>query len=431
MLLPDRVDVMVIGGGPAGSTAATQLARAGYSVTLVDKQYHPRETVGESVLPSAWKYFDLLGVTEAIERHGFVRKAGGVVAWGNQLTQIAFRDFDYRRPGLHVERDELDHLLLSHARSFGTNVIEGVRAENFAIDDTGGVSVSLVVAETGEHKRTNCRFLIDATGQGSLVARQLGCRRLNPEFRFVSLWGYFGNAHYVSSGGIVRHHNEMAEHPPMTFITRLGDWGWSWHIPLKVVTSVGLVIPIEEYKRASSAHASLDDYFLERCRTATHLQDLLVGSTLTNGAVRILRDFSYLSDTISGPGFFVVGDAAGFVDPIFSIGVVIALYSGHLAAWAVDRVLRRPALEASSRSLFESQMRGRYQLAHMMALPGVDATAPPEARTYFDFFSRSEQELMWSAASMTTRSSNLVRTSSSGAVPVVLKRREIEQIRFN
>src|ERR1051326_5354970 len=114
MGIPAKSDVLVIGGGPARGCAATRLARLGYGVVLVDKVSHPRETVGESILPSAWKYFDRLGVTERVEREGFVKKAGGVVDWENEVTQISFRDFDYDRPGLHVERAGLDHFVLGN-----------------------------------------------------------------------------------------------------------------------------------------------------------------------------------------------------------------------------------------------------------------------------------------------------------------------------
>src|SRR5215472_18414431 len=141
MAAPATTDILVIGGGPAGSCAATLLARRGYEVVLIDKVRHPRETVGESVLPSAWKYFDLLGVTPDIQREGFVKKAGGVVVWGDEITQISFRDFAYDRPGLHVERAALDYLLLNNARHAGVRVFEGLRAESFVTDDGGGANV--------------------------------------------------------------------------------------------------------------------------------------------------------------------------------------------------------------------------------------------------------------------------------------------------
>jgi flavin-dependent dehydrogenase len=427
--LPDRVDVLVVGGGPAGSTAACQLARRGYDVVLIDKQHHPRETVGESVLPSSWKYFDLLGATQAIEQCGFVRKAGGVVAWGDQITQIAFSDFEYDRPGLHVERDEMDYVLLNNARSNGVRVFEGYRAETVLIGSDGGATVT--IAGNGEQQQIVCRFLIDASGQASLMARQLGARRLNPDFRFAALWGYFKDSRFVAPTGVVHPFADLATHAPSTFVTGLGDWGWSWHIPLKRYTSVGLVIPIEDYKRNSEAFSSLNDYYLATCRAAPYLGALLEGAELTNGGIRVMRDFSYVSDVLSGPGFLIIGDAAGFVDPIFSIGFTISLYSGNIAAWAVDRALRQPAREAGARAVFEKQMLGRYQLAHTMALPGVDAAATDAAKSHFNFFSRSEKELMWAASSMTTRSDNLVRASGDAGGAPVLKRRVLDGLQFS
>jgi flavin-dependent dehydrogenase len=157
---------------------------------------------------------------------------------------------------------------------------------------------------------------------------------------------------------------------------------------------------------------------------------LLAKADLTDGRVRMMRDFSYLPDRVAGPGYFVTGDAAGFVDPIFSIGVNISLYSGHLAAWAIDRCLRHPMQAEGTRKLFETQMGGRYELARTMALPGVETDAPQGAKTYFDFFSTAEKELMWSAASMTTRSGNMVRASADRGAPAVLKRRELGALQF-
>lgn len=429
MSLPGKVDVLVVGGGPAGSTAAGQLAAMGYDVALIDKQHHPRETVGESVLPSAWRYFDLLGVTDAIDQCGFVRKAGGVVAWGDQITQISFKDFAYDRPGLHVERDEMDNVLLRHAQSRGVRVFEGYRATTVLTDLAGEASVAVIGED--ERKQVTCRYVIDASGQASLMARQLDCRQTNPEYRFVALWGYFRNSRFVDPNGVARPFTDLATHAPVTFVTRLGDWGWSWHIPMKQYTSVGLVIPVDDYKRDSTAFPSLEAYFLETCRTAAYLGDLLDGAELTNGRVRMMRDFSYVSQTVAGPGFLITGDAAEFVDPIFSIGFAIAMYSGNIAAWTVDRCLRRPAHASMTRGVFEKQMLGRYQLAHTMALPGVEVATPDGARQHFDFFSRSEKELMWSAASMTTRSGNLVRASSDASAPSELKRRELASIQFS
>src|SRR5262249_10280393 len=124
------------------------------------------------------EYFDLLGVSEAIERDGYVKKAGGGGGWGGQITEISLRDFDYDPPGLHVERDALDFLLLDNARRAGVRVCEGVRAESFAQDSAGGTEV-VIAEEDGTRSRISCRFFIDATGQAAFVARQQGSRRLD------------------------------------------------------------------------------------------------------------------------------------------------------------------------------------------------------------------------------------------------------------
>lgn len=432
MGLPRTTDVLIAGGGPAGSTAATQLAKLGYDVVLVDKARHPRETVGESILPSAWKFFDLLGVTEKIERHGFVRKAGGMVVWGDEITEIQFRDFEYDRPGLHTERDELDKILLDHARQSGARVFEGLQVLRASPQPEGGVEVALSEVEGGQRAEVRCRYFIDATGQSALLARQGGAHKLDDDFRFVSLWGYFLGSRYVGAGCIVRDFDQIAEHPPLTLVTQLSGWGWSWHIPMKRTTSVGIVVPLDSYKRDSARYATLDEYLLVTCRGAKYLGDCLAGAELTNGPVRAIRDFSYVANDLTPPGCFVVGDAAGFVDPIFSVGVVIALYSGQLASWAIDRAIRTPAHAESARRIFAHQMRGRYELARTMALPGVDSGTPDGARTYFDFFSRAEKALMWSAASMTTRSANLVRTAGSDSeAPAALRRRECDSLQFS
>jgi flavin-dependent dehydrogenase len=431
MGIPASTDILVIGGGPAGSCAATQLARLGYGVVMVDKVRHPRETVGESILPSAWKYFDLLGVTERVVEEGFVKKAGGVVDWEDEVTQISFRDFDYDRPGLHVERAALDHLLLDNARSAGVAVCENVKAESFLVRGEQDVEASLIDVETKQQASITCRFLVDASGQASFVAQQLGARCLDSDFRFVALWGYFTGSRYVSAGGMVRPFADIPNHPPMTFVSSLGNWGWAWHIPLRKDTSVGIIVPVEDYKR-DSAGKSRETYFLDTCGSTGNLARLLESAHLPANGVRLMRDYSYAPEKIAGPGYFVVGDASGFVDPIFSVGVVMALYSGQLAAWAIDSSLRRPAQAPSYRTLFETQMRGRYQLSRTMALPTHDETsdAPRAAKLYFDFISKSEKELMWSAASMTTRSGNLLRTSGESRTPPPLKRRNLQELRF-
>ena len=423
-------DVLVVGGGPAGSAAAFKLAKDGYDVMLVDRARFPRETVGESLLPSVWPYLDEMGVSERIAAEGFVRKAGGVVAWGDSLTEISFRDFAYDRPGLHVERDAFDALLLDAARGAGVDVREACRAETFAAPREGERGEVGLVDEDGARARVRPRMLIDASGQAGFLSRLNNWRKLDSDFRFVSLWGYFEGWRYVGAGGIVRAMDEIQTHPPMTFVTRLTDWGWAWHIPMRRLTSVGINVPVELYKAESGKFASTQDYFLAVVARTPILGRLLAEAALAPGGVRAIRDYSYATQEIAGPGFFIAGDAAGFVDPIFSLGVVLALYSARLAAWATDRTLRDPSQALRNRALYVAQLSGRYHLARAMALPSEKSVAGADARRYFNFFSESEKALMWSAASMTTRSTNVARTAGDAAAPA-LKRRELESLQFS
>ena len=122
--IPKTCDVAIIGGGPAGAMAACFLARMGYDVVILEKQQHPRPTVGENLIPHFWKYTDMVGLSEKIEKENFVRKVGGTVVWENTIRQIAFKDFGYPRPAFHVERDRFDHMIFEHAQECGAQTLK-------------------------------------------------------------------------------------------------------------------------------------------------------------------------------------------------------------------------------------------------------------------------------------------------------------------
>jgi glycine/D-amino acid oxidase-like deaminating enzyme len=187
MDIPKRCDVVVIGGGPGGSTAATLLSQKGYDVVLQ-------------------------GADERVEADGFVQKAGGTVAWNGVIRQFRFRDFGYTRPSLHVERDLFDKILLDYARDQGARHPRAYRRADRR--DAGEIS---------------CRFTVDASGQGAVIARQLGIRVIDEGFRFMSIWGYFENSRYVGADGRAYPFEMLPAVPPTTFVSNIE--GWSWLLP--------------------------------------------------------------------------------------------------------------------------------------------------------------------------------------------------------
>lgn len=418
MGIPQQCDVVVIGGGPAGTMAATCLARRGYEVTLFEKATHPRYHVGESLIPHFWKYCDDIGVSERLEKVGFIQKAGGTVRWAGKLQQMSFKDFGYTRPALHVERDEFDAILLDHARQCGVNICEQVTVLDADFSDNDGdlQTVKVMAKGAAEPAMVSCRQVVDASGQQSLLAKKFGFRAIDPAFRFASLWGYFDNSDYVAYGGTVHPHEALKDTPPTTYVASLAEvldgpqsrWNWLWHIPMRKATSVGIVIDMETLKNAKKQFGGLEAFYLDICNRVPDMQHLLRNARYRQGEFNAINNYSYRISEVVRPGYFLCGDAAGFVDPIFSIGVVIGMYSGQLAAWAVDRCLRKAAYAGKTRSLYSQQLMVRLDLARTLALPNFNTERDQGGtRELIDLENQHEQKLIAVVASLTNRSPNV------------------------
>jgi flavin-dependent dehydrogenase len=412
MNLPKNCDVVVIGGGPAGSMAATFLSQKGYDVVLLEKHKHPRPHVGENIIPHFWKYADLAKVSEKILAENFIQKAGGTVVWNGTIRRMSFRDFGYKRPAYHVERALFDRILLQNAQEQGVKVWEEVVVSEVNLDDSyHRQTVKYKVLNDKGKGEIFCRFVVDASGQNAILGRQLGIRTIDESFRFMSMWGYFKNSKYIGADGKVHPFEDLRITPPTTFVSSIaetGDWGWTWHIPLRETTSVGLILPLEFMEMAKAEGEFWESYFIRKCHELPILNHLLENAEFCEGSFAKIQDYSYRSTQVAGPGFFLIGDAAGFVDPIFSVGCILAMYSAYIATWAIDRCFKNPDSLTQNQALYTNQLQGRLEISRSLALPRyqLGEEVSDLAKTAVQFESSLEKELMDVVSKMTTRNEN-------------------------
>lgn len=406
--IPRACEVLVIGGGPAGAGAAALLAGAGLDVVLLEKARHPRNQVGESLIPHFWKYADRMGVSPLIEQEGFVAKAGGITVWKGNIHRIAFAEFGFDRPALHVERDRFDALLLQHAAARGTQVFQQVAVREVDFGDAWRPRVLYLDKRGGgqEQGAIACRYVIDASGPGTVLAGQFKSKRLiDSRLRFLSLWGYFRGSRFVGGDGKSHPPDAIGRVRPVTFVTSFED-GWIWHIALRRTTSVGLVIHTERTRGMNRAER--ERFFLDTCRTSPYVDRLLAGAEYEENSLCERPDYSYYSTRLCGENFYCVGDAGSFVDPIYSHGVLNALYGASLAALAVQESLRDPARRARYAALCDKRMRQFYGFSRMLALgecngDGVDVGL---VRQFMRSVPPVELDLMLAASHMSERSCN-------------------------
>lgn len=371
-MIPEKADVVVIGGGPSGAMASALLAQSGINVVLLEKEHFPRYAVGESLIPHFWKFTDLIGASEAIENAGFIKKGGGSTYWNGSLKVLSFAPFGHDRPGLHVERDEFDNILLSRSKELGTQVFEGVQVKSVKISDEEN---SVFYSHNGEDSaQIKCRFLIDASGQSAVVAKQMGIREFDPEFRFQAFWGYFDQSDYLDRNGIVTSFDNRFTTNPTSLVTGTGDWGWSWHLMMKEKVSVGAMIPKVLLPEFKSGGNDLKSRFLQHVSAIPITAGLLSDSNLIS-EVKTTRDYAYSPSKLAFKGCFLTGDAVAFADPINSEGVTMALYGGMMAAWAIQKSLENMARVDFYKNMYINTLERRFKVFQLLSYP-KDKIAP-------------------------------------------------------
>lgn len=353
----EEFDVVVVGGGPGGSTLATLIAMQGHRALILEKESFPRYQIGESLLPSTVHgVCRMTGVADDLANAGFTLKRGGTLRWGANPEPWTFAfSVSAKMAGptsyaYQVERSKFDKILLDNAVRKGVEVRERCAVVD-VIDGDERVEGVVYNDADGNERRVFAKFVVDASGNKSHIYKQVGGSRLYSDFfQSLALFGYF-------EGG-----KRLPEPNSGNILSAAFENGWFWYIPLSdTLTSVGAVVRREMADRIQGDQEKALRSLIDECpMIKDYLADATRVTTGQYGRLRVRKDYSYHHTTFWRPGFVLIGDAACFVDPVFSSGVHLATYSALLAARSINSVIAGNVGEAAAFDEFEARYRREY-----------------------------------------------------------------------
>ena len=343
---PVTVDVLVIGGGPAGTTAATLLSRKGWQVVMLEKGVHPRFHIGESLLPMNLPILDRLGVLERVREIGVFKPGADFPLQDNANSVNVFRFDRALNPvfphAYQVKREEFDHLLFENARDNGVDARMQVAVEKVEFDDDGRPATVHARTAAGEALAFAPRYLVDASGRETFMGGKLKLKKKNALHQSAAIFSHFR--------GVTR--REGADAGNIT-VERFAH-GWMWLIPLRDdVMSVGAVCFPEYLKQRRGDNEA---FLMQTLQDTPSVWARMQGAERI-APVHVTGNYSYTCTRMSGPGWVMVGDAYAFIDPVFSSGVYLGMNSGEHAASVVDGALREPASEARLQRAMEKRLK--------------------------------------------------------------------------
>ena len=335
----EAFDVAIIGGGPAGSSAGTLLARAGRRVVIFEKEKFPRFRVGESTLPGTLNTIERMGAKEKIDNGGFLVKFGGeIVSACGKRVRFYFRNGlkSKRQSTYQVLRSEFDRILLDHATESGCDVRQPTAVDSLEIDDQG---VTLFPGDGRQVVRA--RYVIDCSGRNCVIGNKFQLKQSYRNLRKFSVYAYYD--------GVLR---EAGPDGTLTRMVRTKD-SWFWMIPLSgATTSIGVVMDTEKFRSMKMS----PEEALAHCIAEQPVVNEYMGNARRVTEVYATGDFSYRNKNLYGDRWLLAGDAAGFIDPVFSSGVYLALLSGEQAADSLNIALDHPEKRANAFRFYERRV---------------------------------------------------------------------------